>query len=264
MDCSVENCTKPIYSKKLGICSAHYQKYLRYGTPTPSPEMKAKPGPKPDPSKPRSRHNPDNPARSRPKKPKVERTHCKNGHELTDETLRTNTKGHHYCATCSAEASQRSRKNADPAYGTRRDKYSPEALAVSDAVCKNGHTVTSETVLTDPKGRRRCPECYSASVGGQRLRKYGITQEQYDALLAHQGGVCAVCTQPMSGSRTEVIDHDHATGQVRGIIHGGCNVALGMLDDNPEWFLNAAKYLMDSWRLSTDSPSPADKTGSNP
>lgn len=251
MLCTVDGCSRTIRLKKWGLCAAHHQKFLRYGTATPTPDMRGKPGPKPDPSKPRSRHNPKNPSRLRPRKERVERTHCKNGHELTEDTLRTNSKGQHYCGSCAAEASQRCRKNADPQYGTRRDRYAPERLAVQDAICKNGHTVTSETVLIANNGNRRCPQCYAGHLATQRLKKYGISQSDYEALLNHQGGVCAICNRTMQGSRDEVVDHDHKTGQVRGIIHGNCNIALGMLNDDPELLINAAKYLMDSWRLSS-------------
>lgn len=238
MDCNIENCVKPVYSQKLGVCAAHYQKYLRYGTATPTPEMKAKPGPKADPSKPRSRHNPDNPSRSRPKKEKVARTHCPQGHELTpDNSYYHKTSNSYVCKICTRNAQRKYRLSRDT-----RDK----------SKCRRGHDITPENTV-HYGGTDRCLQCVQINAQAQRLKKYGITQAEYDTLLEHQGGVCAVCKQPMNGSRSEVIDHDHTTGQVRGILHGTCNVALGMLDDDPERFLNAAKYLMDSWRLSPDT-----------
>lgn len=241
MNCNVENCTKPLHSKKLGLCAAHYQKYLRYGTATPTPDMKKKPGPAPDPTKARSRHNPDNPSRSRPKKEKVERTHCKNGHELNEDNRYWHKTSHSWvCKTCAKNATRKYRLERDT-----RDK----------SVCKNGHPITPENTIRYGN-YDRCLPCVRAWSAKQRLRKYGITQEEYDTLIEHQGGVCAICKRPMNGSRTEVIDHDHVTGQVRGILHGQCNTGLGMFEDNPEFLINAAKYLMDSWRLSTDSPQP--------
>lgn len=56
------------------------------------------------------------------------------------------------------------------------------------------------------------------------LRNYGITAEQFDAMLADQGGVCVICQQ---AHHRWHVDHDHATGRVRGILCPGCNTRLG-------------------------------------
>lgn len=235
MDCSVENCTKPQRAKTL--CASHYQKKLRHGTPTPDPALMKRPGRKPDPSKYRSRYNPNNPSRSRPKKEKVERTHCKQGHELSEDNRYWHSTSKSWtCRTCA--------KNATRKYRATRDSRDLTK-------CRRGHDITPENTVTFPSGKTRCLPCLRINAQSQRLKKYGISQSDYEALLNHQGGVCAICNRTMQGSRDEVVDHDHKTGQVRGIIHGNCNIALGMLNDDPELLINAAKYLMDSWRLSS-------------
>ena len=63
-------------------------------------------------------------------------------------------------------------------------------------------------------------------------KKYGMTLEQYDALLAQQKGVCAVCGDP-PGARALHVDHCHASGLVRGLLCVGCNMALGALKEDP-------------------------------
>lgn len=73
-------------------------------------------------------------------------------------------------------------------------------------------------------------------------RSYGITVEQYESMLAAQGGVCAICGGPQTGKNWHV-DHDHETGEVRGILCHGCNHALGGARDNPDTLIAAAKYL---------------------
>jgi hypothetical protein len=73
-------------------------------------------------------------------------------------------------------------------------------------------------------------------------RTYGITLDQYDALLAEQGGVCAICRGPSTGKNWH-IDHDHITGKVRAILCNGCNVALGQMRNSPEILRAAADYL---------------------
>lgn len=79
-------------------------------------------------------------------------------------------------------------------------------------------------------------------------RKYGITAAAYDALLQGQGGVCAICqgARAAQGKRPLVVDHDHATGAVRGILCDYCNVALGRMGDDPARLEAAAAYLRRS------------------
>jgi hypothetical protein len=56
--------------------------------------------------------------------------------------------------------------------------------------------------------------------------------------LADQGGVCALCGTPMTLKNPAVLDHDHTTGKVRGVLHRGCNSMLGHIENNgPRYFL---------------------------
>lgn len=66
----------------------------------------------------------------------------------------------------------------------------------------------------------------------QKLAKYGLTPESYAELLDAQGGVCAICERPPPGERMLAVDHDHDTGEVRGLLCSNCNTALGLLGDN--------------------------------
>jgi len=79
----------------------------------------------------------------------------------------------------------------------------------------------------------------------ERLRKYGLTQEEYDRLLAEQGGRCPICltTEGTDGDGEWSIDHDHETGQVRGLLCGHCNRAIGLLRDNIANLTRAQAYL---------------------
>lgn len=72
--------------------------------------------------------------------------------------------------------------------------------------------------------------------------KYGITADDYDLLFIQQGGKCAACGVPPTGENL-VVDHNHTTGQVRGLLHRGCNAAIGHFRDDPELLLKAAAYL---------------------
>jgi Recombination endonuclease VII len=73
-----------------------------------------------------------------------------------------------------------------------------------------------------------------------RARKYGMTREQFEAMLDAQGGCCAIC----DGRLTVVcIDHDHRTNAVRGLLCFSCNVGIGHLRDDPTIVRNALAYL---------------------
>lgn len=74
---------------------------------------------------------------------------------------------------------------------------------------------------------------------------YGITKEDYFALLNKQDNKCALCTKSLAGvpRRESPIDHCHETGRIRGILCMQCNVGLGLLGDNEEGLLRALKYL---------------------
>jgi hypothetical protein len=76
-----------------------------------------------------------------------------------------------------------------------------------------------------------------------RLKKYGLTPEQMAAMLAAQGEACAICESGDPGQRGWATDHDHATGAVRGILCGACNLGLGKFGDDPERLRRAAEYL---------------------
>jgi len=84
---------------------------------------------------------------------------------------------------------------------------------------------------------------YSREIGRARRRErdYGLTSEGFAALLGAQGGRCPICLDPIN-ERSHV-DHDHATGLVRGILCGSCNRGIGILKDSPERLRRAADYL---------------------
>lgn len=72
-------------------------------------------------------------------------------------------------------------------------------------------------------------------------RKFGINLDQYNALLALQGGVCAICGK--KDNRRLAVDHCHATKKVRGLLCSGCNISVGRFDDSPELLRSAIAYL---------------------
>lgn len=96
----------------------------------------------------------------------------------------------------------------------------------------------------------RCKACSSSAGHARGIEKrFGITAEQYGALLRAQGGRCAIC-RSVPRSKRLAVDHDHQTGEVRGLLcsgkeRSGCNVAIGILHDDVDIVQRAADYLRD-------------------
>lgn len=108
-----------------------------------------------------------------------------------------------------------------------------------------------------------CKKCHSSSSYESRkktgkgigkdanrtrnLKKHGMTKVEYDNMVAAQGGLCALCGEPPSrtshGSFRLVVDHDHNTGEIRGLLCNTCNLGLGHFRDDPRKLALAIKYL---------------------
>src|SRR5438552_3388809 len=76
-----------------------------------------------------------------------------------------------------------------------------------------------------------------------RLRIYGIGPDQFDALLQNQQGLCAICSEQFRDANPH-LDHDHATGRIRGLLCAQCNLGLGKFKDDPALLMTAALYVM--------------------
>ena len=97
---------------------------------------------------------------------------------------------------------------------------------------------------------------WKADASGQfarRCKRYGITPERFEEMLAEQGGKCAVCGTDSPGDNGFwAIDHDHqccagkkACGEcVRGLLCNRCNVGIGMLGDDVDHLMAAAAYIL--------------------
>jgi len=82
-------------------------------------------------------------------------------------------------------------------------------------------------------------------------RKYGITVERYNRLFFRQNGRCLLCRALPTDGISLHVDHDHATGRVRGLLCFRCNNAIGDLRDDPELLERAAAYLRGDWPVDT-------------
>lgn len=88
------------------------------------------------------------------------------------------------------------------------------------------------------------PEVRERAHRRNTVNRYGITLEQYVGMVKDQNGLCKLCQLPLFDEpRKPVIDHCHETGKIRGVIHNRCNVAIGMLRDDPVLVKRALEYL---------------------
>ena len=85
-------------------------------------------------------------------------------------------------------------------------------------------------------------------------KKYGLSLEEYDNLLERQEGKCAICgtTENRGPGFRLVVDHNHDTGKVRGLLCNGCNTGIGNLYDNPKVVLKAYEYLITNGHYGKD------------
>ena len=94
--------------------------------------------------------------------------------------------------------------------------------------------------------KQKNPESYYKSQLKNQLRKYGITLDDYNQMLDDQDGVCAICQNECPTGRRLSVDHDHETGEVRGLLCHGCNLGLGAFKDSVRGLQRAIQYLESS------------------
>lgn len=106
----------------------------------------------------------------------------------------------------------------------------------------------------NPSSFGRCKECVKARKNSPEIREinrksmlkimYGITSEEYNELLRVQNFSCAICKGHISKFKKALsVDHNHMTGEVRGLLCQKCNMALGLLGDRLEAIQNLLKYM---------------------
>lgn len=97
----------------------------------------------------------------------------------------------------------------------------------------------SEFALDRSKTDGLATHCRSCRSAASRARKYGMSEAQYRELMIKQSNSCGICqkTGPLC------VDHDHETGEVRGLLCTPCNVAVGILGDSVDSLQRALNYL---------------------
>lgn len=96
--------------------------------------------------------------------------------------------------------------------------------------------------------KQKFPEKIKAQQRAKNLQRYGMNTDIYNALLTAQGGCCGICKaeKPDNRGRHFYVDHDHKTGQVRGLLCHSCNSLLGHARDCIDVLAAAIVYLAKS------------------
>lgn len=126
--------------------------------------------------------------------------------------------------------------------------------AARTAICAKCGPVKIELRGSEWKGKKywRCqvamrtdPKLPARQRKARLKLYYGLTPEQYDAMALAQDGKCAICKKVVDGDHHERlhVDHDHTTGNVRGLLCRECNVMLGHSGDSIPTLQAAIAYL---------------------
>lgn len=91
--------------------------------------------------------------------------------------------------------------------------------------------------------RNARPEIKRQQRDAYYRRTYGISADEYDAMLREQHGLCAICGSRPSKVAQMHVDHDHEHGHIRGLLCSTCNQGLGQFKEQPSLLLRAIVYL---------------------
>ena len=140
---------------------------------------------------------------------------------------------------------EKERYREDSDYRRGRLQYNQEYRAVHKEEINRERR---ERRATDPEyreqNRARSRERYREN---HLKTKYGISLADYEAMLRRQRGLCGICKRK-PGKRRLCVDHDHKTGQVRGLLCGRCNSGNGFYGDDPRLTRAATVYLEKAHR----------------
>ena len=141
------------------------------------------------------------------------------------------------CKKCGVE------KTADEFYKEKRVKDGLQAR------CKDCCKADAKAIFDanpEPYRERARAIPPDAQRWAKILRKYGLTKEEYYAILDRQGGHCALCPATTSGHNMTddlLVDHCHETNTVRGLLCQDCNLLLGCVKDKRKRLIAAMFYL---------------------
>ena len=124
------------------------------------------------------------------------------------------------------------------AWCPRCEQALPVDLFGRNASARNGRTTYCKP-CHNTVGRETKERLHGSTRDYHLKRRYGLTSSDVDALVEAQGGRCAVCQE----RPPEHVDHDHRTGEVRGVLCSCCNQGLGGFRDRADLLRAASDHL---------------------
>lgn len=139
---------------------------------------------------------------------------------------------------------RRVRKGVAEKRCNRCNKFFPEDTGFhgTSGECKPCHALTGAEWREANREKAREGARHSA-----RKYRLGVTKSEYLEIIERAQGLCEVCGCDPERDRPEkpflAVDHNHATGEVRGALCYRCNIAIGHMEDDPDRLIAAARYL---------------------
>jgi len=178
---------------------------------------------------------------------------CKWGHLLAESRV-TVPNGRTFCGICNTNRARAARRRHPEANRAASRKYRATHPQTFTPEQREAKRVQERERYARKVGRpvkpvwghfRKDPQSYH--LRWLLEKRYGITLEQYNEMVALQGGRCAICNKVPAGtshtSRRLAVDHDHATNAVRGLLCSTCNTTIGMIEDSPSILDRMRRYL---------------------
>jgi hypothetical protein len=147
------------------------------------------------------------------------------------------------CRTCGCEKHQ-----DDFHFKKKKGTYESECKACANDRSRRYREANRDKISEQRKQyREENKEDHLHKKWVRSLRsQYGITESEYLDILSSQNGACAICgTSESNSTKRFAVDHNHDTGEVRGVLCSSCNLGLGNLGDSPERLLSAFRYLLE-------------------
>jgi predicted nucleic acid-binding Zn ribbon protein len=167
------------------------------------------------------------------------------------------------CAVCGKAFSPTNRSGMVPKYcsGPCRRIAGDAQKAARFAAAREAMRSCHRCLAPVPGQRRGIAVCDECRVDRRRvrqpsyertrtLRKYGISLDRFVEMQELQNNSCGICgTNRPGGAGQWCVDHDHVTGQVRGLLCSNCNLGIGLLGDDPDVIARAAAYVRSHRQL---------------
>lgn len=98
--------------------------------------------------------------------------------------------------------------------------------------------------------KEKYPLYRSRKLGSRYIKKFGKSFDDLEKIYDNNNGLCYACGRPMNslydlriGLLKPVVDHCHRSGKFRGLIHSGCNIAIGFVKEDPYVLRKLADYI---------------------